>query len=96
MADRFMHEDGVKAQDVEMRGGKLVRARKGRMGHEASRMAEKGYVDRDKRGMTEKRAEIVSEAAEVPEAGQREQKGVSSYLKSKKKTLAELDEALKY
>ena len=78
MADRFQHDDSVKAQDVTLSGKRLQRARKGRKGHEASRHAERGEADRDKSGIVAKRASKVAEAAEGM-AGKSESVKAGSY-----------------
>lgn len=97
MADRFQHSDGLKAQDIELRGGKLQKARKGRMGHEAFRHATRGEEDRDKQGIIAKRTEKMEEQAEEKAAG-KGTTGTSSYVskKANKEYLKQLDEAGKY
>lgn len=84
MADRFKHDDSLKAQDVELRGKRLQRRRMGRMGNEAARMAEKGYIDEDKSGIIERRGRAVAEVAgDMGKDGRQVQAG--SYLKKKRK-----------
>lgn len=97
MADRFQHEDGLKAQDIELAGKRLVKARKGRAGHEASKLAEKGAIDRDKAGIVEKRAKKLEETAgKLASAPEDRQKGVSGYMKKKGSARKALEEAGDY
>lgn len=91
MADRYNHPDGLKAQDISLRGNRLEAARKGRMGHEASRLAEKDEEDRDKAGMVRKRTKKLEKAA--GSMGRKPQAAVSGYMKKKKDVYAELDKA---
>lgn len=98
MADRYDHPDGLKAQDITLRGKRLEKARSASMQNEDERLKEKERQRRagryEPKGMVAKRNEKVQKAAETMSGGNK-QEGVSGYLKPKGKTTAELDEVFK-
>jgi len=89
MADRYDHPEGQKSQDITLKGKRLEVARKGRKGHEASKLAEKGVEDRDKAGVIAKRTKKIEKVAD--KLAPKKQAGVSGYLKSKKDVTRDLD-----
>lgn len=100
MADRFQHDDGLKAQDIDLRGGRLQRARRMAEEHEPKKLREieKGprtpAVERDVEYMQTRVTEGMKKAGR--QRKERGQFGVSGYAKPKGKTQAELDEVFKY
>ena len=83
MGDRFFHPDGQKAQDITMRGGKLIR----KTGDNPSPSGNESTDENIRR-----RNQLLGEAASN-DAGKVEQTGVSGYMKNKKKVTRALDEA---
>jgi len=90
MADRFMHKDGLKSQDVELRGGKLIK--------KVNRSVNPTEGTIQGGGMASQRNVRVGEAAEetpptrTTPPGER-QPGVSGYLRPKGSVYRGLEEA---
>lgn len=91
MADRYNHPDGVKSLEVSLEGKMLKKRKQGRMGHEASRLAEKGSIDYDKSGILEKRTKKLESVA--GKMGRKPQAAASGYLKDKEDVYKEIDKA---
>lgn len=89
MADRFQHDDGVKAQDVKLRGKRLVRTGGGSIATTGAAVAatERGDIKSRIRRRRKKMQE------QMGEAGRRAAGEVSGYLTEKEKKKAALDAA---